>query len=295
MRVLILGGSGMLGHKLWQTFASRFESYVTFRGAFDAYQSTGLFDPACSFDGVTVEDFNSVSHALESVRPEVVINCIGVVKQDAAAKDSVASIEANALFPHRVAKACAGAGSRLIHLSTDCVFSGRRGNYTTKDFPDADDLYGRTKLLGEVDYEHCLTLRTSIIGRELKGSHGLLEWFLSQEGKAVSGFNRAFFSGFTTAALASIIGDLIEDKSGLHGVWHVASQPIDKFELLTLIKTAFKLQIEIQPDEKFVSDRSLNGDAFRKVTGYLTPSWPEMIEQLVSDPTPYQEIRRKLC
>ncbi|HWW77665.1 MAG TPA: sugar nucleotide-binding protein, partial [Pyrinomonadaceae bacterium] len=159
MRVLILGGSGMLGHKLWQVFAPRFDSYVTFRGPASAYAGAGLFDPARSIGGVSAQDFDSVVRAFAAVRPEAVVNCVGVVKQDAAAKDPLTSIGVNSLFPHRLAQLSRAAGARLVHLSTDCVFSGRAGNYAEGARPDAEDLYGRTKLLGEVAGEGCLTLR----------------------------------------------------------------------------------------------------------------------------------------
>jgi len=223
MKVLILGGSGMLGHKLWQTFTSRFDTYTTFRGSVDDYGALGLFDPIRSFGGVSVQDFASVERVLAENRPEVVVNCIGVVKQDAAAKDPLISIEVNSLFPHRLARACAEIGSRLIHLSTDCVFSGQRGNYSVSDPADATDLYGRTKLLGEVNAGHCLTLRTSMIGRELCGSHGLVEWFLSQQGKVVRGYKKAVFSGFTTGNCGHgcrTMGRTRAEKTGISSTGH---------------------------------------------------------------------------
>ena len=220
MRVLILGGSGMLGHKLWQTFRGRFDAYVTFRQPAGAYARTGLFDPARSIGGVSAGDFDSVTRAFARARPEAVVNCVGIVKQDAAAKDPSTSIAVNALFPHRLAALCGAAGARLVHLSTDCVFSGRGGNYSEADDPDASDLYGRTKLLGEVGGENCLTIRTSMIGRELSGAHGLLEWFLSQEGGRVRGFRRAVFSGFTTGALAGLLARVVGERPELSGVWH---------------------------------------------------------------------------
>ena len=291
-KVLILGGSGMLGHKLWQTLAPRFDARVTFRGAASRYARTGLFDPARSIGGVSAQDFDSLARAFAAARPEAVVNCIGVVKQDPAAKDPLTSIAVNALFPHRLAQLCRAAGARLIHLSTDCVFSGRRGDYTERDAPDAEDLYGRTKLLGEVDYENCLTLRTSMIGRELAGSHGLVEWFLAQRGGRVRGFRRAVFSGFTTGALADIIAWLIAEHTGLRGVWNVAAAPINKFDLLTLVKQVYGLEVEIEPDEAFVCDRSLDGGRLRAETGFAPPAWPEMIERMRDDATPYDELRR---
>lgn len=291
MRVLILGGSGMLGHKLWQVCARRFDAYVTLRQARVPAAFGGLFDPARVVGRVSAEDADGVARAFAAVRPDVVVNCVGVVKQDAAAKDPVTAISVNALFPHRLAALAAAAGARLIHLSTDCVFSGRGGGYREADAPDAEDLYGRTKLLGEVGGPNCLTLRTSMIGRELAGSHGLVEWFLGQEGKTVRGFRRAVFSGFTTAALAEIIADLIAEHRALEGVWHVAAEPINKFDLLSLVKRVYGAGIEIEPDETFACDRSLRAERFREATGIGAPSWPEMIERMHRDSTPYKELR----
>ena len=246
MKVLILGGSGMLGHKLWQDFALRFDTRVTFRLSPSAYARFGIFDPARCVGHVSAQDFEGVVRAFTAHRPDVVVNCIGIVKQDDAAKDPVASINLNALFPHRLAHLCGTASARLIHLSTDCVFSGRKGNYSESDLTDAQDLYGRTKVLGEVDYQNCLTLRTSMIGRELQNSHGLIEWFLAQRGKAVPGFKRAVFSGFTTVALADVIGDIIENHAQLQGTWHLAAEPINKFDLLSLVRQSYGLEVEIE-------------------------------------------------
>ncbi len=198
----------------------------------------------------------------------------------------------NSLFPHRLAQACGAAQARLIHISTDCVFSGQRGNYSEDNITDAEDLYGRTKALGEVDYGNNLTIRTSMIGRELQGSHGLIEWFLGQQGKTVRGFKRAIFSGFTTNALAKIIGEVISDQPELRGTWHVAAEPINKFDLLSQVQETYGLDIEIEPDETFVCDRSLNAERFRNETGMAAPSWPDMITEMRADDTPYDELRR---
>jgi dTDP-4-dehydrorhamnose reductase len=292
MKVLILGGSGMLGHKLRQKFSECFDAYVTFRGQATTYNRHELFDRAQLISDVAADNFESVARAVEQAQPNVVINCIGIVKQDVAAKDPVTSITVNSLFPHRLAQLCRSSEARLIHLSTDCVFSGRRGNYSEQDIPDPIDLYGRSKLLGEVTGEGCLTIRTSMIGRELKGTHGLIEWFLSQRGGRVRGFKNAIFSGFTTQALADVITKIILAHSGLSGLWHVAADPISKFDLLTLVKQTYGLNIEIEPDEDFLCNRSLDGSRFREETGIRAPSWPEMIEQLHSDPTPYETIRK---
>jgi dTDP-4-dehydrorhamnose reductase len=222
----------------------------------------------------------------------VLVNCIGIVKQAAAAKEPFMSILVNALFPHQLAKLSQEAGIRLIHISTDCVFSGRKGNYSENDLSDAEDLYGRTKFLGEVSYKGCLTLRTSMIGRELETSHGLIEWFLSQEGNTVGGYTQAIFSGFTTNALAEIIARIVDEQREMYGVWHVASDPITKFALLSLVKQVYGLNIKIEPDEAVVCDRSLNADRFRQATGFAPPIWYDMIVQMYRDSTPYSELRR---
>jgi dTDP-4-dehydrorhamnose reductase len=290
MKVLILGGSGMLGHKLTQVLGPRFDTWATFRGS--ANVSSVVFDPRRGVGDVSADNFGSVVNALSAVKPEAVVNCIGIVKQDKAAKDRYQSIAINSLFPHQLARECGSRGVRLIHLSTDCVFNGSRGNYNEDDTADAEDIYGRTKWLGELEYDHCLTIRTSMIGRELKGNHGLLEWFLSQRGKTVRGFKRAIFSGFTTMALGEIIADVIDNHAGLHGVWHVAADPISKFDLLSMVKQVFHLDIEIEPDETFLCDRSLDDSRFRARTGFKPPSWEQMIEQMARDTTSYDEIRR---
>lgn len=288
---MILGGSGMLGHKLWQTFTPLFDTYVTLRGDFADYAEFGIFDESRALGQARVEEFESFARAVSAVQPEVVVNCIGIVKQDAGAKDPVTGITVNSLFPHRLSRLCRDTNARLIHLSTDCVFSGRKGNYAETDSPDPEDLYGRTKLLGEVTGEGCLTIRTSMIGRELRGTHGLLEWFLSQHGGDVRGFKQAVFSGFTTNALATIIGRIIAEHQELSGVWHVAADPISKFDLLSLIKQTYELDIRIEADEDYRCDRSLNGSRFRNATGIMADGWQEMIAAAQADLTSYDQLR----
>jgi dTDP-4-dehydrorhamnose reductase len=292
MNVLIFGASGMLGHKVWQVFAKRFDTYVTVRQGFNEYARFQLFDPARTIDYVCLQDFDSIARAMLIARPHVVVNCIGIVKQATAARDPLSSITVNALFPHRLAQLCRAAGVRLIHISTDCVFSGRRGHYVENDMPDAEDLYGRTKLLGEIGYDDSLTLRTSMIGRELETTHGLIEWFLGQEGKTIKGYTQTIFSGFTTQVLAEIIAKIIIAHPDMQGIWHVASEPISKFDLLSLVKNIYGLRVEIEPDEEVVCDRSLNANRFKQATGFIPRPWPDMIEQMYKDSTPYAKFRR---
>lgn len=291
MRVLILGGAGMLGHKLWQVFQDRFDTWVTVRADYQAYSRYGFFDPQRTLSSVDAFDFDSVTRAVAQVQPQVIVNCIGIIKQLPTAHDPVISVSINTLFPHQLANLCQVAETRLIHFSTDCVFSGRKGMYDEEDISDAEDLYGRTKFLGEVSRENCLTLRTSVIGRELATTNGLLEWFLSHRGGGVRGYTQAIFSGFTSFAMAQMVVNIIEQQPDLSGIYHVSSEPINKYELLCELRDAMKLSIEIEPYSEMRVDRSLNSDCFQRKTGYTTPSWTEMIGQLVSDPTPYERWR----
>jgi dTDP-4-dehydrorhamnose reductase len=292
MKILVLGGSGMLGHKLWQSLTPRFDTQMSVRRPAAAYAHFGIFDESHILGDVSADEFNTVANAFATVRPEVAVNCIGIVRQNMSAKDSVASITINALFPHRLARLCAESGTRLIHISTDCVFSGHKGNYDENDTPDPEDLYGRSKLLGEVTGAGCLTIRTSLIGRELKGVQGLVEWFLNQAGGCVRGFQRAVFSGLTTEALSQLLVSVIAEHRDLEGLYHVAADPITKFDLLSLIRETYGLRIEIEPDETLACDRSLNGARFRAATNLVPPAWPEMIAAMRQDPTSYENLRR---
>ena len=232
---------------------------------------------------VRAECNESWESILREVRPSVVVNAIGVVKSRFGVMPSELAETVNVRFPLRLSERCGDLGVRLIHISTDCVFSGNRGRYTEGDNPDPVDDYGRTKLRGEPRQDHCLVLRTSFIGRELETRNGLFEWFRSQRSGRVRGYRRAIFSGMTTAVLTKLIGDLIDRFPKLTGTWHVAAEPIDKSRLLTLINEALDLQIEIEPDDTVVCDRSLDGSAFRQATGFRAPSWPEMIAALAAE------------
>ena len=293
MRVLILGASGMLGHKLWQVFRDRFETWGTVRSSYQEYARYDLFNRERLLGGVDASDISTVVRAFDKVQPHVVVNGTGIVKQSPAAKDPIVGIEVNSLFPHRLAAICQASGARLIHISTDCVFSGRKGMYSEEDVPDAEDLYGRSKLLGEISGPYCLTLRTSLIGRELESTSGLAEWFLSNRGRRVQGYANAIFSGFSTLALASIIADVIERHPDLSNIYHVSSEPISKYQLLCLLREAFEIPIEIEPIPHLNIDRSLDSHRFRSATGYVPLSWEAMVQAIAKDPTPYEAWRRE--
>jgi len=282
MRILILGGDGMLGHRLFSHLIGNHEVKSTLRQDIDAYSAFGLFRPENSYTGIDVCCPDRLIEVMADFHPEAVVNAAGIVKQRPSAKESIPTIEINSLFPHRLAALCQVSGARLIHLSTDCVFSGRKGNYCEDDVADAEDLYGRSKLLGEVETENSLTLRTSIIGRELSRKASLLEWFLSQEGD-IRGYRRAIFSGFTTIELSRVIELLIVRYPDSHGLYHLSSAPISKFDLLTMIKKELDHPVTIKPDTDFNCDRSLDSTKFRKEFNYSPPTWKEMISELCED------------
>ncbi|KTD72229.1 dTDP-4-dehydrorhamnose reductase family protein [Legionella tucsonensis] len=278
MNVLVLGVTGMLGSTVFHTFnQTDAKVYGTLRDR-KSVQYFPEHTHANLIPNIDVLDIDTLFRLFELIRPDVVINCIGLIKQLAAAKDPLLTLPINAMLPHRLAKFCALSNARLIHISTDCVFSGRKGLYLEQDVSDAEDLYGKSKYIGEVtELSHAITLRTSIIGHEISSNYALLEWFLSQENQ-VNGYTKAIFSGFPTVELARIIRDYVIPCPELHGLYHVAASPINKFDLLTLIAEIYKKKIRIILDEQIVIDRSLNGERFRAATGYIAPSWPELIE-----------------
>ncbi|HEY7758320.1 MAG TPA: SDR family oxidoreductase [Burkholderiales bacterium] len=285
MRVLILGGDGMLGHRLLRQLRVRHEVKVTLHQELPAYARFELFTAANVFAGVDVRDSDQLAQVLAAFPPHAIVNCVGIVKQRAEAGEAIPSLQINSLLPHRLAQLARVVGARLVHLSTDCVFAGTRGDYREDDPADPQDLYGRSKLLGEVSEPPCLTLRTSMIGPELIRKRGLLEWFLAQRGGAVKGFTRAIFSGFTTAELSRVIERLLTDHPAASGLYHVSSEPISKHDLLRRIDAALGLQVRIAPDDGFHCDRSLNSERFRAAFGYSPPSWDQMVAELAREIT----------
>jgi dTDP-4-dehydrorhamnose reductase len=248
-------------------------------------------DPHVIVD-VDATRLDALERVISSIRPTVVLNCIGVVKQLSSAKDPVIAISTNALLPHQLAALCRSAGARFIHVSTDCVFSGRKGMYTEQDRPDPEDLYGQTKWLGEVATPGALTIRTSMIGRELRTASGLVEWLLSHRNGHVEGYRRAIFSGFTTQALAAVIADVIEHHPTVTGLYHVAAERINKWDLVSRLNQQFKAGITIVPSDRVQIDRSLDASRFHEATGIAPPRWDAMIDNLARDTTPYEEWRQ---
>jgi dTDP-4-dehydrorhamnose reductase len=278
IRVLVLGASGMLGNAVFRLFAKspRFLTIGSLRStSMRSYLAKDLHENVIC--GVDVENLDSLTALFSKSKPDIVINCIGLVKQLAEADDPLAVIPINSLLPHRLARLCEVAGARLVHISTDCVFSGAKGMYTEADISDAKDLYGRSKYIGEVNYPHTITLRTSIIGHELAGSQSLVGWFLAQQ-NSVKGFRQAIFSGLPTVELALVIRDYVIPRPELNGLYHVSAKAINKFELLQLIANAYGKSVEIHSDDQLVIDRSLDSTKFRQATNYHPKEWRELVQ-----------------
>ncbi|MFB0490874.1 dTDP-4-dehydrorhamnose reductase [Methylobacterium sp. OAE515] len=280
MKVAVLGVSGMLGSAAFHILSERFPGEVCGTARSSAIRR--LFPPEAAKNiaiGLDVQDFDALAGFLRDTRPSIILNCIGVVKQLASADDPLTAIPLNALLPHRLARLADLIGARLIHISTDCVFTGENGSYVEDDRPDAKDLYGRSKLLGEVDYKNAITLRTSIIGHELGSHNGLVEWFLAQHGH-VKGYRKAIFSGLTTDELVRVIVDYVIPVPDLHGVYHVSVDPISKYDLLSMVKDVYGRTTDIEADDSVVIDRSLNSSKFRSAVGYAPPPWPDLIRRM---------------
>lgn len=280
MRVLVLGASGMIGHAMFRVLhqVNTWEVWGTLRSDLDRQ----YFPPALAESLVVGGDVDRpevIPRILAGVRPSVVINCVGLTKHHQQSEDPQLALPVNALLPHRLADLCAANCARLIHVSTDCVFAGSRGDYRESDPPDAMDVYGKSKHLGEVDYPHAVTLRTSTIGHELHSAFGLLEWFLEQE-QECKGYTRAIFSGLTNMEFARVVRDFVIPNTTLRGLYHVGGMAINKFDLLMLIADTYSKSIRITREDTFVMDRSLNTQRFGEATGYMPPSWPEMIRDM---------------
>jgi dTDP-4-dehydrorhamnose reductase len=280
-RILIVGANGLLGNSLIKFFSTKknLSIFATIRSANTLNTLNDCFNNCNIFTGIDVEKNNDLESVFSKVIPNIVINCVGVIKQSEEIANNFKVISINSLLPHYLLNLSMRYSARFIHFSTDCVFSGSRGNYNEDDLPDAQDLYGRSKLLGEVYYGNSITLRTSIIGHELNNSKSLVDWFLSKN-ENVEGYKKSIFSGLTAFEIARVIHDYVIN-SDLVGLYHLSADPISKYELLLLIKDIYGKTINVIPDDKKVAvNRSLDSSRFRKVTGFLPKSWPLMIKEM---------------
>jgi dTDP-4-dehydrorhamnose reductase len=281
VKILVLGATGMLGSAILRALLDNknFEAWGTLRepGGLRYFpeQTHGKL-----IHGVDVLKPDALKRVFEQVQPHLVINCVGLIKQLASANDPLVVLPINAMFPHQLANQCKAFDARLIHISTDCVFSGRKGFYSESDPSDAEDLYGKSKFIGEIsDLPHVLTLRTSIIGHELNSNYALIDWFLSQKDQ-VKGYVNAIFSGLPTVELTRVMLDFVIPRPDLSGLYHVAAKPVNKYDLLTLVAEIYGKKITIIPDDQLFIDRSLNAERFKDATGYAAPEWPELIEKM---------------
>lgn len=287
MRILIFGASGMLGHKLYQELGRAHEVFGTIRRDFASVERFGIFDRDRILERVDATDAGSAATAVERIKPDCVINAVGVIKQIPAASDPATMVRLNAIFPRELATLAAERGFRLITISTDCVYDGSRGGYTEADAPNARDMYGMSKFLGEIAQPGALTLRTSIIGRELGTRHSIVEWFLANRGGRVDGYTKALYSGLTTIEFARVVGHIIAKHPNLQGVYNLSAEPITKYELLEFLNAAFRAHVQIVPSDELAIDRTLDSSGLREAISYTPPGWASMIAELAADPTPY--------
>lgn len=281
MKILVIGAAGMLGHSLFRYFDKKYDVIGTTRK--NSWHKN-------IFNGYDATEFEKLSEFILEQKPDVIFNCVGIIKQQEAAKNNLVSIEVNSLFPHKLASFSLENNIKVIHFSTDCVFSGKEGNYTEDSNPDSRDLYGLSKLMGEIKYENSLTLRTSIIGHELNSSLSLIDWFLSQN-KKCKGFSKAIFSGFPTNSLARIIDEVILKNflaGKKYGLYHLSSDPIDKYSLLKLVADKYNKEIEIYKEDSFVIDRSLNSSRFRSDFNFSPRGWSDLVDEMFEL---YQELK----
>ncbi len=285
MKILVFGASGMIGHQMWYKLNKEFPGHVygTVRQSLNHYEQFKIFDSKYLIPNLDATDFAKVLQVLDQVKPDVVLNCIGITLRKPEAKNLELCTEVNSLFPQRLDKWAAQHQKRLIHFSTDCVFAGSDGMYSETSIPDAQDIYGKTKFLGEVSGSHSLTLRCPIIGREIEGKTELVEWFLKQKNNKIKGYANAIYSGITSAEMARQIILIIRKFSNLTGLYQISAAPISKYELLQLLNQISGLGVTIDKDEGYSTNKSLDSKKYRQVTGYVPPLWSAMLTEMMEE------------
>lgn len=284
-KIIILGASGMLGHKVFEILSkyTEFDVYgtVTSKSSFNGYLPINFESKI--IENIYADKIETIENLIQLNNPDIVINCIGIIKQNKESRDTINSININALFPQLVADLCEKNNIRFITVATDCVFDGQKGNYKDDDLPTCHDVYGMTKFLGEVkDKKNTLTLRTSIIGHELNSSLSLLDWFLSQE-NLVKGYTKAVFSGFTTFEFSKLLAEKIIPTEDLNGLYQISVNPISKYDLLKIVAEVYKKNIKLEPSDKIKIDRSLNSDILKKKIGYVPPKWEKLVMEMYNN------------
>ena len=290
--VLILGVSGLIGHKLYEKLTPRFDKVSgTFHSTKDRFNDCGLFQTGELVENVEAGNIEDTLKTISDLNPYVILNCASITKRRPEVKTPIQAITVNALFPHRLAEWAKERNKRVIHFSTDCVFDGATGNYDEASITTAVDAYGQTKALGEIRYDHSLTIRSSFIGQELSVHSELLDWFLQQRGNSIRGFTKAFYTGVSTIEMARVIGDIIEHHPKLSGLYQLSvPERISKYELLCLARDAFDMDVEITPDDTFEINPTLNGDALREKLKLSLPDWPTMMQGLAAESAMYKSL-----
>jgi len=291
VRVLVLGGTGLLGNRLARELSNKFEVFATTRMVADDHSHLAkILEPSQWLSNFDVLNIEAVEKTLFDLRPEVIINCLGITKHQDFSKEFETIVRVNSFFPYQLCNISAKLGCKLVLISTDCVFSGNKGNYSESSIPDPVDLYGRSKALGEIDSSGVLTLRTSFVGREIKSFTNLFEWARLNRGCQVAGYKQAIYSGLTTQALSVVIRNILVEHLNLEGLFHVSSEPISKFDLLSQLNERLKLGIRLIPNDSFVCDRTLNCQSFKMVTKMTLPDWNKMLEDYAVDEDWYATV-----
>ena len=286
MKIVILGAAGLIGHKLFQTMqAAEHDTYGLLHGKKSAFPDINFLHGDSIIESVEAIEFDKLHGILLAIQPDVVLNCIGITKRKEEVNDPIQALGVNSLFPHRLANLAKDMNFRVIHFSTDCVFNGKIGNYNEESDTTGEDAYGKTKALGEIRYPHTLTIRSSFIGRELAGKTELLEWLISENGNTIKGFTEAWYSGVSTIFMAKTVLDIIENYPDISDLHQLSTpEPISKYDLLCLARDAFKLDIEIIPDNSFEIKPTLDGSKLKNAMNLTIPSWQEMMAELAADP-----------
>ena len=277
MKILILGADGMIGHKMAQSL-SHFDLYLNSRS-----KSNYLHE---YFPSSTLSNFDFLNQNIEDlivkISPDYIINAVGITIRRGASDNKETNF-LNSQLPKKIDFWCKENQKKQIHFSTDCVFSGEKGNYNDLDLPDAKDDYGKSKGEGEINSNSTITIRSSMIGREIYNKTELLEWVISNKNKKIKGFDNAIYSGVTTLWMSNTVNEIIKNYPDLYGIYNISSPPISKYDLIAKINIYFKLNIKLERDSSYYSNKSLNSDRFFSGTNFTKPNWDEMLNDLYLD------------
>jgi dTDP-4-dehydrorhamnose reductase len=292
MRILILGGNGLIGHKMYQLISNNYQdTWVTLRNNLSSYSYSEIYNSEKVIDKIDLSNFKLLLNQLNVLNPDVVINACGITIRRGIDAFKSNSIILNSALPHFLNEWVVSNNKRLIHFSTDCVFSGKKGDYLDNDIKDAIDIYGLTKSMGEVIDSKCaITLRGSMIGRELENKTELLEWFLHQKNNVIKGFTNVIYSGITTVRMAEIILKIINEYPNLSGIYNISSEPISKFDLLKKWNDKFSINATIEIDKNYTSNKNLISDKLFKIIQLEQPIWDDLIHQLKIDEELYNNL-----